>query len=159
MSLTVETLPVVHHTFVLERNYQASSQRVFQALSDPAKKRRWFGEGDHHNLEMFEMDFRVGGIERAQYRFRDGVPFAGTRLLSETTFLDIVPGTRVVSASTMTMGERRISAALVTFDVRASAVGSRLLLTHQAAFFEGADGPVIRKDGWRALLEKFAREV
>jgi hypothetical protein len=37
--------------------------------------------------------------------------------------------------------------------------GTDLILTHQAAFFEGADGPKMRQDGWRKLLEKLAKEL
>ena len=29
-----------------------------------------------------------------------------------------------------------------------------LVLTHQAVFFEGADGPKLRQAGWRALLDR-----
>ncbi|WP_348628397.1 hypothetical protein [Mesorhizobium sp. WSM3862] len=33
---------VVHSTFVIERFYPASRERVYFALSDPAAKKRWF---------------------------------------------------------------------------------------------------------------------
>jgi hypothetical protein len=32
--------------------------------------------------------------------------------------------------------------------------GTDLIFTHQAVFFEGADGPEMREGGWRRLLEK-----
>jgi hypothetical protein len=32
-------------------------------------------------------------------------------------------------------------------------------LTHQAAFFEGADGPAMREDGWRKLLDKLSAGI
>ena len=34
--------------------------------------------------------------------------------------------------------------------------GTKLVFTHQAAFFEGADGPQMREMGWRYLLEALA---
>ena len=44
------------------------------------------------------MDFRVGGTERAQYRFKEGTPFKGVALTNEGSYQDIVPGRRVVTA-------------------------------------------------------------
>jgi uncharacterized protein YndB with AHSA1/START domain len=32
----------IHSTFVLERNYHATPERIFAAFADPAKKRRCF---------------------------------------------------------------------------------------------------------------------
>jgi hypothetical protein len=34
--------------------------------------------------------------------------------------------------------------------------GTRLIYTEQGAFFDGADGPSSRKQGWRGLLESLA---
>ena len=42
----MEQPKVVHSTFVVERNFANPPQTVFAAFSDPAKARRWYGEGD-----------------------------------------------------------------------------------------------------------------
>jgi uncharacterized protein YndB with AHSA1/START domain len=150
---------VTHHTFVIERTYSAARDRVFAAFADPKKKRRWYAEGDGHEVEEFEMDFRVGGAERARYRFKAGTPFAGASFTSNGSFQDIVPGSRVVTASSMAIGDRRISVSLATFELLATEDGTSLVFTHQGAFFEGSDGPQRREEGWRRLLEKFSAEV
>jgi uncharacterized protein YndB with AHSA1/START domain len=150
---------VVHNTFVIERNYPQPPERVFAALADATKKRRWFGEGDHHEVEAFEMDFRIGGAERLRYRFKEGTPFKGVVVVNEGVFEDIVPNRRVVSAYAMTLGDRRISAALVTIEILPAEKGTKLICTHQGAFFEGSDGPQIREAGWRKLFDKLAKEL
>lgn len=151
--------PVVHSSFVLERNYAKPPAGVFAAFADPAKKRRWFAEGDGHGLDLFEMDFRVGGVERHRYRMKPGTPVAGLELANEFRFDVIIPDRLVVMSQTMDLGGKRISASLVTFELRPASTGTDLVCTHQAAYFEGADGPDIRKQGWIALLVNLNTEL
>jgi uncharacterized protein YndB with AHSA1/START domain len=151
---------VIHGTFVIERNYRATPERVFAAFADPAKKRRWFAESDGHDVEQYEMDFRVGGNEHARFRFKKpGTPVTGMTCTNDSSYLDIVPNRRVVIAYTMTIGDRRISASLATAEFLASETGTDLIFTHQGAYFEGADGPEMREGGWRKLLDQLTKEL
>jgi uncharacterized protein YndB with AHSA1/START domain len=150
----METQSVINRTFVIERHYGVEPERVFAAFADPAKKRRWFVEGDHNEIEDFEMDFRVGGKERARFRFKEGTPLPGITCTNEGTYQDIVPDRRIVIAHTMALGEKRISASLVTVELLRAEKGTDLICTHQGAFFEGSDGPEMREEGWRKLLEQ-----
>ena len=59
----------------------------------------------------------------------------------------------------MTLGDRRISASLVSVEFLPTDHGTDLICTHQGAFFEGADGPQRREEGWRQLLERLANEL
>jgi hypothetical protein len=65
----------------------------------------------------------------------------------------------VVLAYTMTLGERRISASLATFELVPTEKGTDLIFTDQGAYFEGADGPTMREGGWRKLLDSLAKEL
>jgi uncharacterized protein YndB with AHSA1/START domain len=150
---------VIHSTFVVERSIPAPPDRVFQAFADPDLKKRWFAEGDQHDVEEFAADFRVGGVERLRYRFREGTQFEGLTISNTDTVLDVIPDRRIVSSSRMTFGDACISAALVTTELLPTDSGTDLVLTFQGAFFEGADGPQIREMGWRALLERLATVV
>lgn len=147
---------VIHSTFVIERHYPAPPARVFQALADPAQKRRWYAEGGANAIEVYELDFQVGGPERVIYRFKPGGPFPGTLLANEGVHLEITPERRVVISSTMAMDERIFSASLVTFELLPDTDGTTLVCTHQGAFFEGADGPRMREHGWGKLLDQLA---
>jgi uncharacterized protein YndB with AHSA1/START domain len=145
---------VTHSTFAIERNYPVTAQRVFAAFSDAAKKRRWFAEGEGFEIEEFAMDFRVGGTERARFRSKEGLVFT-----NNTIYQDILPDRHIVFAYTMSAGERRISSSQATVELLPTGRGTNLIFTEQAAFLEGADGPKMREDGWRQLLDQLAREL
>jgi uncharacterized protein YndB with AHSA1/START domain len=149
---------IIHNTFVVERMYHRAPKQVFAALADPVKKRRWFAESERHEVEVFDLDFRVGGRERATFRFKAGTPFAGASYGCDNLYLDIVDGRRVVMASMMEFGGKPISASLITFELLPDEVGTQLILTHQGAYFEGADGPDRRHQGWRDILDRLDRE-
>jgi uncharacterized protein YndB with AHSA1/START domain len=150
---------IIHNTFVIERSYPKPPERVFAAFTDVAKKRRWFAEGENHEIEEFALDFRVGGIERLRYRFKAGSPVAGLSLTNEGRYQDIVPNQRIVTAATMDLGDKRISVSLVTCEFLPTDKGTDLICTHQGIFFEGADGPQMREAGWRKLFDNLATEL
>ncbi|MDQ1471019.1 MAG: hypothetical protein QOJ99_2499 [Bryobacterales bacterium] len=150
---------VIHSTFVMERKYSKPPEIVFTAFADPARKRRWFAEGDSHDVEEFDMDFRAGGIERLRYRFREGTPFQGVAITNEGSYFDIVPNRRIVTASTMTLNDKRLSASLATVELLPTNNGADLICTHQGAFFEGSDRPQIREMGWRQLFEQLEKQL
>lgn len=150
---------VIHSTFVLERSYPKSPERVFSAFSNAPQKRRWFFEGRQTEIEKYDLDFREGGSEHAHLRFKEGSPFPGVAMITETSYLDIRPSRRIVTSSTMTIGENRVSAALVTFEFLSTDKGTDLICTHQGAFFEGSGGPEMREEGWRKLFENLDKEL
>lgn len=152
-------MSVVHETFTIERSYAKAPTAVFAALADPAKKRRWYADGEGHDVDAFDMEFRVGGVERLAYRLGPATPFPGTPILAEGRHEDIAEDSRVVISSTMSFAGRRISTAIVSFELFAEGAGTRLLLTHQAVFYEGADGPAMRRMGWEKLLDRLAAEL
>jgi uncharacterized protein YndB with AHSA1/START domain len=154
MENIMEELAVTHSTFVIERSYPTTPERVFAAFADPAKKRRWFAESDGSVVREFEMDFRVGGAEHSRFKMPDGTPLA-----NDTSYHDIVPNQRIVFAYTMSVAGRRISASLSTIELVPTDKGTNFVYTEQAAFFEGSDGAKIREAGWSGLFERMAKEL
>ena len=144
---------VTHGTFVIERNYPVATERVFKAFSDPATKHRWFVDDEASGAEDFGMDFRVGGTERKHFSNKHGV------FTNDTVYLDIIPNQRIVFAYTMSMNDRRFSSSQATVELVAVEKGTNLIFTEQGAYFEGSDGPKMRQDGWRLLLESLAKEL
>jgi uncharacterized protein YndB with AHSA1/START domain len=144
---------VVHATCVVERSIPKPPAAVFAALSTPDQIRRWMGGGRHSEMFKFQCDFREGGTQILQYKMGQGTPIAGSVISNEGCFQQIVPGERIVVASTMRMDGRIFSASLITFELVPAAAGTALILTHQGAFFEGADGPAMREEGWNKLAD------
>jgi len=146
--------PIVHKSFTIERTYPATATRVFAALSDPVKKRRWFAEGDGFVVDSYTLDFRVGGFERTRFRFGDG-----PAMTTDCVYLDIVQNERIVFAYAMTVGGVALSSSLGTMELRRVPAGTALWFTEHTAFLDGNDGSESRRDGSISLLEALAREL
>jgi len=145
---------VTHATFVIERTYEASQGRVFGAWSDPIAKRRWFSGPEEWQQGPHELDFRVGGRERAS-----GGPKGGPVHIYEALYWDIVPNERIVSTYDMHMDKTRTSVSLATVEFKAEGSGTRLVYTEHGAFLDGHDNPAQREQGTRDLLEALDAEV
>lgn len=152
----METSSVTHSTFVIERNYAASPERVFAAFSDPARKRKWYADDERGEVQEYKLDFRVGGGEHTR-RLIGGGPLKGTPLTNDSIYQDIVPDRRIVVAYTMSLNDKRISSSQGTFEFLPNGKGTTLAFTEQSAFFEGADGPQMREEGWKAILGSLER--
>jgi len=146
---------VTHSTFVLERTYPQSPARVFRAFSDPALKAKWFGGSeDKWTQKEKSFDFRVGGREVSNGKFKDG-----PAIEFEATYWDIVPDERLVYSYWMLMDGKRISVSLATIELKATGKGTRLRLTEQGAYLDGFDDPTVREKGTNDLLDALGRSL
>lgn len=143
----------VHNTFVLKRSYPQSPQKVFLAFSSEDKKRRWYARDGAHEVLSYKLDFAIGGKEVLAGKMKAGTPIAGAVLTWSHEYLSITEGERVVFTQTLDVGAQRISCALITAEFLDDGGGCNLVFTHQAVYFEGADGPQMREMGWKVLLE------
>ena len=145
---------VTHASFVIERTYDASPAQVFAAFADPATKARWFAGPDDSGSGKYELDFRVGGRERAT-----GGPPGGPVHTFDGRYQDIVPDVRFVMTYDMHLDDNRISVSLMTVELKPEGAGTRLTLTEQDAFLDGYDNPAERERGTRDLLEALDEEL
>jgi uncharacterized protein YndB with AHSA1/START domain len=135
-----------HSTFVIEREYDAPTARVFAAWADKSAKARWFGlsEGGH------ELDFREGGREHLIAHMH------GATYAYDALYEDIVPDERIVFTYNMHRDGRRMSVSVTTVEFLPAEAGTRLRYTEQGVFLDGEDEPQAREQGTREMLDKLA---
>ena len=139
---------VTHSTFVLERRYDASPERVFAAFADQQAKSIWFKGPEDWDEEPLELDFRIGGRERSV-----GGPKGGPVSTYEAIYWDIVPNERIVSTYEMSLDGARISVSLATTELKPDGEGTKLVYTEQGAYLDGYDDAGKREQGTGSLLD------
>jgi len=136
---------VKHATFVVERTYAASPERVYEAWTDPDVKAKWFSKPD-------TLDFRVGGREGSK-----GGPPGGPVFTFDAVYQEIVPEQRIVYTYTLDMDETRISVSVTTVELVKLDGGTKLIFTEQGSFFDGHDTPEMREHGTKEMLNALGK--
>jgi uncharacterized protein YndB with AHSA1/START domain len=140
-----------HGSFIIERRYNASPERVFAAWSDPKAKRTWFAEGEGWDIKSYELDFREGGKETSTFRLEKA---EGGWIGNDTVFNEIIPNERIIFTYSMDRDGVRFSISLASVELRAADKGTRFIFTEHGAHFDDADGIKMREAGWQELLGK-----
>ena len=142
-------MTLIHHTFSIERHYPVPAAAVFAGWSDPESKRRWFGlnRGEH------TMDFRVGGLE-----INRTIGDNGKLLEFESRYLNIVPDSRIVYASTLSADGELATASITTIELTGEDSETVLLLTESDVFLDGQEQPSWREQGTAVWLSKLDTE-
>ena len=126
--------PTLHGSFVLQLDLPAPPTQVFAAHAELPLRQRWFRLPGETGSQHHELDFRVGGGERASSTFAP----TGLRehLEYRSWFLDIAMDERIVFAYEFRLNGRRRWISLVTIELDADGGGTRLRRTEQYAFVE-----------------------
>ncbi|MFC5403225.1 SRPBCC family protein [Cohnella soli] len=138
---------VKHGTFVVERTYAASPEKVYQAWSDPLTKAEWFSKADG-------FDFRVGGRE-----YSSGGPPGGPIFKFDAVYQEILPEQRIVYSYTLDSGDVRMSVSVTTVELIQVEGGTKLIFTEQGAFFDGHDTMEMREHGTGIMLDSLGKLV
>ncbi|MBE1443780.1 SRPBCC family protein [Paenibacillus sp. OAS669] len=138
---------VKHATFVIEKTYAASPERVYHAWSNPAAKAKWFSKPD-----IF--DFQVGGRE-----YSSGGPPEGPVFTFDAIYQELVPEQRIVYTYTLDSDGKRFSVSTTTVELIQTSDGTKLIFTEQGAFFDGHDTPEIREHGTTIMLDALGKAL
>ncbi|MGE0046324.1 MAG: SRPBCC family protein [Hyphomonadaceae bacterium] len=145
---------VWHGTISIAREYRASPQRVFAALTLEDAKLRWFASGEGFETFEYSVESKEGGREiwRGAYQ-------GGAEITNHGLYYDVVENERLIWAYEMHIGGARISVSLSTIELTPNGSGTRLMLTEQGAYLTGPGDIPSREQGLRELLEALAREL
>ncbi len=145
--------PSTHSDFVIEREFAATPEAVFQAWADPEAKRRWSDCHAEHTTE-YRLDFHPLGHETHQVAYPDG------RVQQiEKVFFDIVHARRIVFAYDIRLDARRLSVSLVTVEFVASQRGTRMTYTEQLAYLDGHEDRALRLRGTEESLDRLGQSL
>jgi uncharacterized protein YndB with AHSA1/START domain len=138
-----------HATFVIDRDYPAPIERVWNALSDNDSRQQWFSAGEVFTVSDQSHDFSVGGhgVEEGQWH-------GGPRSRFHSTYTDIVELERIVFTYDMWVDGRHMSTSLTTIALNPQPGGTHLTYTEQGVHFDGLDDPAGREEGTRGLLDQ-----
>lgn len=134
-----------HSTFVIERTYDASPDRVFAAWADQEAKTQWFGPPAEHEHQL---DFQEGGRERFEAAVH------GQVYAYDALYEDIVPDQRIVYTYNMHRDGRRMSVSVTTVEFSPDGDRTHLRYTEQGVFLDGEDTPELREAGTQEILNK-----
>ncbi|MDM0074076.1 SRPBCC family protein [Variovorax sp. J2P1-59] len=146
-------IPSAHTDFVIEREFDATPESVFQAWADPEAKRRWSDCHAEHTTD-YRLDFRPFGHETHRVVYPDG------RIQQiEKVFFDIVAGRRIVFAYDIQVDARRLSVSLVTVEFFAHQGGTRMVYSEQLVYLDGHEDRAQRMRGTEESLDRLGLEL
>jgi uncharacterized protein YndB with AHSA1/START domain len=141
-------------SLTLVRRIAARPSIVFEAMTTAEGVAAWFGPDDLPVVRA-EMDARVGGAYRVQFRTLDGRDHEACG-----EFLEVVPPRRIVMSWSWAFGGEleeggRISR--VEIELRPIADGTELTFTHAALQNEASEKS--HAHGWSGALDKLVRHL
>jgi uncharacterized protein YndB with AHSA1/START domain len=148
------TRSTAHDTFVIDRTFAFKREFVYAAWTSAEAKSRWFVGPSGWELQLRELEFRVGGRERVKGR-RPG----GTASLFDARYYEIVPNERIVYVYEMHANDVRTSISLATIEFKDRKEGTGLIITEQGVFLDGHDDARERERGTQGLIDQLERAL
>ncbi|MGY4395963.1 uncharacterized protein YndB with AHSA1/START domain [Sphingomonas sp. UYAg733] len=138
----------------IERQYDASPERVFSAWASPEALLGWGTPGEGWEIKIEAFSFEPGGEQITRFG-----PGNGEVYLNRSRYHDILPGFRIVSSGSMCRGSEPLFAGVLTVELEPVGEGCLLRLTELGVFLDGRDLPENHQDGWRSMLDRLARQL
>ena len=124
-------------TIVLTRTFQAPRRLVWQALTDPAKMRRWMLPPPGWTHTVCEVEPRVGGALKVAWKSADADP----AMTLEGVFTEFAPHERMVHTETMKLGSGETVGSLVeTHEFTETGGATQMRITQTYKSKEDRDG-------------------
>ncbi|PZO48264.1 MAG: hypothetical protein DCF16_16570 [Alphaproteobacteria bacterium] len=143
---------ILHATLVMERRYNASPKRVFDAWENVEARKRWSAPAPDIAIEYERSEFREGGRDISHC-----VENGKRAHVAEVTYLDIRQDQSIVVAEAVSLHGKKLSTALISVELMPHGAGTELLLTMQIAAFD-AEMENGYQFGWSAALDNLAKE-
>ena len=141
-------------SLTLVRRIAARPSIVFEAMTTAEGVAVWFGPDDLPVVRA-EMDARVGGAYRVQFRTLDGRDHEACG-----EFLEVVPPRRIVMSWSWAIGgelDERGRTSRVEIEIRPIGDGTELTFTHATLGSEASAKS--HAQGWSRALDKLARHL
>ena len=136
---------IEHATFVIERTYPATKERVFAGFADKEQKAKWFSDGSP--ATQWDFDFREGGKEYSSGEYMGQVH------TFDATYLEIVENERLVWAYNMYVNGVKLSSSLTVVELAEVDGSTRITFTETGAFYDGHEEPSLREAGSDHILD------
>lgn len=140
--------PAIHDSFTLKRQLAASPAAVFRAWADPAARTVWSAPSAAVEIVYDAADFRVGGRDVVRC-IEPGTPV----FTAEVLYHDIVEDHRIVFAESVSRGDERMAAALISVEILASGEGTAMTVTLQLVSLDSEGMGSNYRFGWTAALD------
>ena len=146
-------MTIAHATIVMERTYDASPARVFNAWADAEARQRWSAPADNIRIVYEEANFHEGGRDILRC-----IEPGNEDYVAVVNYIDIKRDQRILFVEDIKHGKTRVSAALIGVELTPKGGATDLLLTMQIASFDGANMEQGYQFGWNAALDNLAKE-
>jgi uncharacterized protein YndB with AHSA1/START domain len=143
---------LTHATLVLERRYEATPSRVFNAWADVEARKRWSTPAPTISIEYERSEFKEGGRD-VSYCVENGK----REHVADVTYLHIAQDRSIVFAEAVSLHGKKLSTALISVEFAAAGAGTALLVTLQIAAFD-ADMENGYQFGWSSALDNLTKE-
>lgn len=144
---------VEHATFVMERVYPVSRERVYGAMANKDQKAKWFSDPSTVDDRQWDFDFREGGRE-----YESG-PFMGEIHTFDAVYLDIVENERISWAYNLFVSGVKLSSSFTVVELTTVPEGTKLTFTETGAFFDGHEKPALREQGTGWILDALGESL
>lgn len=137
-----------HATIDITRHYKVTPSRLFEALTNPEARRKWYLGGSGWTVHAASFDSVTCG---ATEHSRMSPPGNLVEITNDMTWCEVVPDRRLVSTFYMTLDGDFISASVQTLSLKKVDGGTELHLLEQGVFND--PDMTGREAGTHSLLE------